>query len=330
MNGVLVKGDKGLRLSDGKRFYFPVRDFKEAREGFIKDVVVVKDMGTYAFIKGEMVEECQMTGEALKRVISLLYQEDCSFFTGNLKGVDYVLCRNLYYDKIFIDGKLFVELPRRVFEHSKVSYDIHSVSSKIINEVIMEKWLERDSGSSTDSIYFSLTKILSEFCTFPTKEPITVIGNRLAVDRSRNIVFRLHYEEGRFNIQRLYCHGGKEDVEEVINHMSETYSLSDYSYESIVEWARGKNIALRNWGGNTDGLVLLSFNFGDEVYQMKMFGGMYLTEDCLNDPETKKIVQNSVTRFADFLRTVEKNSRGKRSLEALSSLMQNVKSQRGY
>lgn len=99
MNGILVKGDRGLYISDGKKLYFPERSFKEAREGFIKDVVVVKDMGTYAFIKGEMVEGYETTDEALKRLVKLLYQEGVAFFTGNLKGVDYVLCRSQYYDK---------------------------------------------------------------------------------------------------------------------------------------------------------------------------------------------------------------------------------------
>lgn len=330
MNGILVKGDRGLYISDGKKLYFPERSFKEAREGFIKDVVVVKDMGTYAFIKGEMVENCEMTDEALKRLVKLLYQEGVAFFTGNLKGVDYVLCRNQYYDKFFIGGKLFLELPRRVFEYCNVSRDMHYVDSKFVNEVVMEKWLESDSVSSTDSVYFFLTRILAEFSTFPTKEPITVIGDRIAVYRSRNAVFRLSQGKDSFNIKRLYFHCSKEGIDEIVNHLSETYPLKDYSYESIVDWAKEKNIALRNWGGSTDGLVLLSFNFGGEVHQMKMFGGMYLTEDCIKDTDTKNIVQNSVTRFADFLRMVGKNTKGKKSLDALSSLMQNVKSQRGY
>lgn len=253
MNGILVKGDRGLYISDGKKLYFPERSFKEAREGFIKDVVVVKDMGTYAFIKGEMVEGYETTDEALKRLVKLLYQEGVAFFTGNLKGVDYVLCRSQYYDKFFIGGKLFLELPRRVFEYSNVSRDMHYVNSKFVNEVIMEKWLERDSVSSTDSVYFFLTRILAEFSTFPTKEPITVIGDRIAVYRSRNAVFRLSQGKDSFNIKRLYFHCSKEDIDEIVNNLSETYSLKDYSYESIVDWAKKKNIALRNWGGSTDG-----------------------------------------------------------------------------
>lgn len=330
MNGILVKGDRGLFLSDGKKIYFPERSFKEAREGFIKDVVVVKDMGTYAFIKGEMVEDCKMTDEALKRLIKLLYSDGYAFYTGNLNGVDYMLCRGMDYDRFFIKGKLFVELPRRVFEYSKVSYDMCSVKNSVINDVILEDWLEKDSESSVDSIYFFLTRILSEFGTFATKEPIIVIGNRLAVYKSQSAVFRLYQEKGSFNIKRLYFYGGRDDITEAVNRLSDTYSVRDYSYESIVDWAKEKNIALRNWGGSTDGSVLLRFNFGGEVRQMKMFGGMYLTEDCLSDVAVKEAVQSSVTQFADFIRMVGKNTRGKKSLDALSSLMQDVRSQRGY
>ena len=52
----LVRGDRGLYYSDGKRTYFPDRSWKEAREGIFTDMEITRDKETYAFIRGTMVD----------------------------------------------------------------------------------------------------------------------------------------------------------------------------------------------------------------------------------------------------------------------------------
>ena len=52
-----TKGEKGLYFSNGRKMFFPDRDFKDAREGLAEvHINVGKDKGTYAFVSGKMID----------------------------------------------------------------------------------------------------------------------------------------------------------------------------------------------------------------------------------------------------------------------------------
>lgn len=55
---LVQRGDRGLFIEDGRRLLFPDRSWKDVKEGFACDVEVVNDKGTYAFVRGRMIETC--------------------------------------------------------------------------------------------------------------------------------------------------------------------------------------------------------------------------------------------------------------------------------
>ena len=51
------RGKKGLYFSDGRKLYFPDKDFKDVTKGLAEVYVDIgKDKGNYAFVKGNMIE----------------------------------------------------------------------------------------------------------------------------------------------------------------------------------------------------------------------------------------------------------------------------------
>lgn len=53
---LIQRGDRGLFIANGNKLLFPDRSWKDAREGFAYDVEIVLDKGTYAFVRGKMLE----------------------------------------------------------------------------------------------------------------------------------------------------------------------------------------------------------------------------------------------------------------------------------
>lgn len=57
---LIQRGERGLFISNGNKLLFPDRSWKDAREGFARDIEVVLDKGTYAFVRGKMLETPQI------------------------------------------------------------------------------------------------------------------------------------------------------------------------------------------------------------------------------------------------------------------------------
>lgn len=53
---LIQKGDRGLFISNGNKLLFPDRSWKDARVGFAHNIRITLDKGTYAFVKGDMLE----------------------------------------------------------------------------------------------------------------------------------------------------------------------------------------------------------------------------------------------------------------------------------
>lgn len=53
---LIQKGERGLFIANGNKLLFPDKSWKDAREGFARDVEIVYDKGTYAFVRGKMLD----------------------------------------------------------------------------------------------------------------------------------------------------------------------------------------------------------------------------------------------------------------------------------
>lgn len=53
---LIQRGDRGLFISNGNKLLFPDKSWTAAGVGFAKNIEIVKDKGTYAFVRGEMLE----------------------------------------------------------------------------------------------------------------------------------------------------------------------------------------------------------------------------------------------------------------------------------
>lgn len=53
---LIQRGDRGLFISNGNKLLFPDKSWKDAREGFARDVEITYDKGTYAFVRGKMMD----------------------------------------------------------------------------------------------------------------------------------------------------------------------------------------------------------------------------------------------------------------------------------
>lgn len=81
---LIVKGDKGLYYSDGKKFYFPDKtSFKDATEGVAVHCHITKDSGNFVFFTGEM----------LNRHIVSATDADISKYLDNNMPTDYTVER---------------------------------------------------------------------------------------------------------------------------------------------------------------------------------------------------------------------------------------------
>lgn len=82
---LIQKGDRGLFISNGNKLLFPDRSWKDAREGFAKDIEITLDKGTYAFVRGKMMDTLPITLD------DIFVQAGSYYRAGNFGGTDYII-----------------------------------------------------------------------------------------------------------------------------------------------------------------------------------------------------------------------------------------------
>lgn len=87
----LVQGDRGLYYTDGKRIYFPDRKWTEAKAGFFTDMYVSVDKGSYAFIRGRMLNTTPIDKEAFFNFKP--FELSSNYFTNSLGDTHMVVER---------------------------------------------------------------------------------------------------------------------------------------------------------------------------------------------------------------------------------------------
>lgn len=84
---LIQKGDRGLFISNGSKLLFPDRSWKDAKEGFAYDVEITLDKGTYAFVRGKMLQTTPIGVEDLMDSESIGSQ----YRSGTINGQDFLI-----------------------------------------------------------------------------------------------------------------------------------------------------------------------------------------------------------------------------------------------
>lgn len=145
---LIQKGDRGLFIDAGGKLFFPDRSWKDVREGFAKDVKIVKDKGTYAFVTGTMLDVADI------QLTSVNFDDGgCVYWSGETLGQKYLIEYNprLYTDKY----RVFV----RVNNEDGVSTERVSMPPK--NRKILEYLTERASVINVNEILIAQSQVLN-------------------------------------------------------------------------------------------------------------------------------------------------------------------------
>lgn len=114
---MIQRGDRGLFIANGNKLLFPDRSWKDAREGFAYDVEIVLDKGTYAFVRGKMLETLPIELDNLMGPIDTANR----YRKGVLNGQEFILewspsmlqCGYRLFVRSTIPSMECVQLPRR-------------------------------------------------------------------------------------------------------------------------------------------------------------------------------------------------------------------------
>lgn len=323
MSGMLMKGSKGLYLSDGKKLYFPDRSFTDAEMGFVRNAKVVKDKGTYAFITGEMVRNVPMTDSTICDIMVEYGEDAYAFFQGKLLGTDVVV----KYSKgsgekplVFIDGERFCRL-EFVDEQYWVRENFCSLD-KSLGTVI--SWLKDSNKCSTDELFLALVKLYAENSW--VEDSVSIFDGKVINLLGSNTFYKCS-AMGK-NMQRVTAYSDK-TRDEIIDYCLGCGETICVSRQDVCDWAKEHCIAFVNWGGYKNGTVRFDSWFNGNKVGVVMFGGEYLTLENFRENYTREVVHKSVETFESTLKRFGKMCTS-RTIPELSKVMRSLKEWRGY
>lgn len=84
---LIQQGDRGLFIANGNKLLFPDRSWKDAKVGFAADIEITNDKGTYAFVRGRMLETLPIELKNLPENSG----EAIHYFKGAVGGHEFIL-----------------------------------------------------------------------------------------------------------------------------------------------------------------------------------------------------------------------------------------------
>lgn len=326
-NKVLLRGSRGLFLSDGNKIYFPDRSFSDADEGFVKNIKVVKDKGTYAFITGEMVRDVAMSDDEIHGIVKEWGGvNDLGFYQGRVLGTDVVMKYIKTSDErvnnilVFIGGLPFCEITS-----SNVKYWLRERCTNVdVSRETVLSWMETGKESTTDEAMLALCKVYSE--NRYNDSVAAVFGRRIINLSNSNVFFRC--DASKRYMDRVTAYSDKVR-DSILDHLMGYSHGMFVEYQNVCDWAKENYVAIQDWGGDKRGTVVRRFRFMDSSADLILFGGQYLTKEAFEDEGLKEIVKNSAEKFDEWIRQCAKYCSG-RNIGAISQVMRQLKDYRGY
>ncbi len=328
---ILIKGEKGLYTSDGKRILFPDRRFDTATEGVVKNVRITVDKERYAFFTGEMMNLEDLSDEEELRSFITTYTSGVHNMNPNFKDTFFkkvkiydnkiavVFCQNQYSENLYWDNVFVIVKEKGVYW---VVDEYHEYTrNNILNHIIYDF----NKVHSIDIINLDVNSIqeLTEknklriiFDNFHGDD-FKVINNKIIISSYKySKTVDLFWVDENDNIRNISVLSYK--IDDVLTS-KETYDISS---DEVIDLAikHGVRLNTYSWDSDADIITRTIKVMGQEIelslFNSKRYKFVYDLDE--NHPYRIK-VKESLENLESFRKHIAKNINSK-NLPELSKL----------
>ena len=321
----VFRGNKGLYIvgKDGK-LYFPDRSVKDkVFIGFIENVKVVKDCGTYGFFVGDMVKDATFSIDLAAELIKDRSDSDIKWIC--YENVDGLAVRDGEEWVLYCGDEEFCRVPSvAVIRAERYFSGFYLIPS---NKLLQA------------------ARILNGYTVLAEDELMPLIASVYRVGECESVrVFGGGVVVLKMNHYRQRVCGMVDGYWESVIIGSDLYQMLKELYvnvfsggseqiknEDLINWAKENMVAFGEYVSCFDiskGTVKILLKFKEYTYALEMFGGSCFYKRCLDDLDTAERVRGSVDGLKRWLAMIGRY--GRSAAPEISRVMSEIKGFRGY